>query len=160
MKKKNNIYRLIFIFVAIIVFFTVLYFSLNKNVSISFGGIRDLLYKPFLSIKNNQSDIVGKNINNELKIENEELKKLTGVGNSLIEFKKINATIIERNEAFWLDKLVLNKGKKDGVDIGDAVVVGEGLIGRITNITNNTSTLKLITSSDNTNKISVKIRYK
>lgn len=160
MKKKNNIYRLIFIFVVIIVFFTVLYFSLNKNVSISFGGIRDLLYKPFLSIKNNQSDIVGKNINNELKIENEELKKLTGVGNSLSEFKKINATIIERNEAFWLDKLVLNKGKKDGVDIGDAVVVGEGLIGRITNITNNTSTLKLITSSDNTNKISVKIRYK
>ena len=82
------------------------------------------------------------------------------MGNSLSEFKKINATIIERNEAFWLDKLVLNKGKKDGVDIGDAVVVGEGLIGRITNITNNTSTLKLITSSDNTNKISVKIRYK
>ena len=38
--------------------------------------------------------------------------------------------------------------------------MGEGLIGRITNITNNTSTLKLITSSDNTNKISVKIRYK
>ena len=34
MKKKNNIYRLIFIFVAIIVFFTVLYYSFNKNVSI------------------------------------------------------------------------------------------------------------------------------
>ena len=63
MKKKNNIYRLIFIFVVIIVFFTVLYFSLNKNVSISFGGIRDLLYKPFLSIKNSSEYINIKPIN-------------------------------------------------------------------------------------------------
>lgn len=159
MKKKNNLYKLILIFVFVIVFFIVLYFSLNQTVSISFNNIRDILYKPFTSIKNNQSDIVGTTINNELKLENEELRKLTKVGKSLSDFNITNATIIERNESFWLNSLILNKGKKDGVDIGNAVVVGEGLIGKITNVTNNTSTLKLITSDDNLNKISVKIRY-
>ena len=39
-----------------------------------------------------------------------------------------------------------------------AVVVSEGLIGKVVNITNTTSTVKLITSRDNKNKISIKIK--
>ena len=36
----------------------------------------------------------------------------------------------------------------------------EGLIGKVTNITSNTAVIKLITSTDNNNKVSVKIKYK
>lgn len=159
MKKKKNGYKILFILTIIIVFFLVLYFGLNREITISFKTLRDIVYKPFYTISNNNTDIVGKSINEELVSENKELKKLTKIDNSLSEFKKINATIIERNHSYWLDSMVINKGKKDGIDIGMAVVVSEGLIGKITSITNNTSVVKLITSTDNNNKISVKIKY-
>ena len=159
MKKKKNGYKILFILTIIIVFFLVLYFSLNREITISFKTLRDIVYKPFYTISNNNTDIVGKSINEELVSENKELKKLTKIDNSLSEFKKINTTIVERNHSYWLDSMVINKGKKDGIDIGMAVVVSEGLIGKITSITNNTSVVKLITSTDNNNKISVKIKY-
>ena len=160
MKKKNNNYKVFIYIIGIITFFVILYYSINGRTTIALTSIRNIIYKPFSSINNNKSDIVGSNINEELKNENKELKKLNNITKSLTEFKIINATIIERNTSYWMETMIINKGKEDGVDIGMAVVVGEGLIGKVTNITSNTSTIKLITSTDNNNKVSVKIKYK
>lgn len=152
--KKNKI----FITMVLIVLFTlVLYFSLNENVNVSLTNLKDMLYMPFNDI-NNKHDLVGKNMNIELEKEVEDLKELTKVDETLSSFNKINATVIERNHSYWLNSLTINKGKKDGIDIGMAVVVSEGLIGKIIKITNNTSVVQLITSDDNKNKISVKIK--
>ena len=159
MKKKSNGYKIIIYVVGIITFFVVLYFSVNGKATIALTSIRNIVYRPFSNISNNKSDIVGISINEELKNENEELKKLNKITKSLTSFKIINATIIERNTSYWMETMIINKGKEDGIDIGMAVVVGEGLIGKVTNITSNTSTIKLITSTDNNNKVSVKIKY-
>ena len=159
MKKKSNGYKVFIYIVGIITFFTILYFSLNGRATIALSSIRDIIYRPFDDINNNRSDIVGSTINSELEAENKALKDLNNITKSLTKFKIINATIIERNTSFWMETLILNKGKESGVDIGMAVVVGEGLIGKVTNITKNTSTVKLITSTDNNNKVSVKIKY-
>lgn len=160
MKKKNNNYKIFIYIIGIITFFVVLYFSINGRATIALTSIRNIVYKPFNNISNNKSDIVGSNINEELINENEELKKLNNITKSLTEFKIINATIIERNTSYWMESMIINKGKEDGVDIGMAVVVGEGLIGKVTNITSDTAVIKLITSTDNNNKVSVKIKYK
>lgn len=157
MKKKNNNYKILFLFIGIIVFISALYFSLNGNANLSLTYLKDMLYKPFIDI-NNKNDIVGKNLNVELVEENDKLKELANISYTLSGFKNINATVIERNHSFWLESMTINKGKKDGIDIGMAVVVSEGLVGKIVNITNNTSLVKLITSEDNNNKISVKIK--
>ena len=77
MKKKKNGYKILFILTIIIVFFLVLYFGLNREITISFKTLRDIVYKPFYTISNNNTDIVGKSINEELVSENKELKKLT-----------------------------------------------------------------------------------
>lgn len=159
MNKKSKNYRMILYFAFVVVFFITLYFSLNKNAYITFTSLKDILYKPFHDVSNNKKDIVGTNINEELLSENKELKKLTNISGSLSEFNTINATIIERNASYWMESMTINKGKEDGVDIGMAVVVGEGLIGKVINITNNTSLIRLITSTHNNNKISVKIKY-
>lgn len=160
MKKRNNSYKVFIYIIGIITFFVVLYFSVNGKATIAFSSVRNVLYKPFTNISNNKKDIVGSAINEELKEENEELKKLNNITKSLTEFRIINATIIERNTSYWMETMIINKGKEDGVDIGMAVVVGEGLIGKVTNITSNTAVIKLITSTDNNNKVSVKIKYK
>ena len=156
MKNKKK-YKVIISTLLVVIFILVLYFSLNKQVNISLTGLKDMIYIPFKDI-NNKSDIVGKNINIELKEEINDLKKLTQVDETLSSFNKINATIIERNHSYWLDSMTINKGKKDGIDLGMAVVVSEGLVGKIIKITNNTSVVQLITSDDNNNKISVKIK--
>lgn len=159
MNKKRNINKYIFIVVGIVLFVSLLYVSLNKNVNISLSYLKDSIYKPFMDITNNKSDLVGKSINEELVDENNSLKDVTKIDKTLSGFKNINATIIERNTSFWMDSVTINKGKSSGIDIGMAVVVSEGLIGKIVSITNNTSVVRLITSSDNDNKISVKIKY-
>ena len=160
MNKKKKINKYIFSIVGIILFISLLYVSLNKNVNISLSYLKDAIYKPFMDITNNKSDLVGKSINEELVDENNSLKDVTKIDKTLSGFKNINATIIERNTSFWMDSVTINKGKSSGIDIGMAVVVSEGLIGKIVSITNNTSVVRLITSSDNDNKISVKIKYK
>lgn len=157
--KSNKKNRIFIICVFITVFVMVLYFSLNKNINISMSSLKDMMYAPFVDI-NNKSDLVGKNMNIELKEEIDALKELTKVDETLSSFNKINATVIERNHSYWLDSMTINKGKKDGIDIGMAVVVSEGLVGKIVKITNNTSVVQLITSDDNNNKISVKIKDK
>lgn len=157
MKKSNNNYKILFLFVGIAMFISALYFSLNGNANFSLTYLKDILYKPFIDI-NNKIDIVGKNINTELINENAELKELTNITYTLSSFAKINATVIERNHSFWLDSMTINRGKKDEIDIGMSVVVGEGLVGKVVNITNNTSLIRLITSRDNNNKISIKIK--
>ncbi len=158
MNKKKYLNKIIIFIVLVLAFFIGLYFSINKKIPVSIYSLKDIIYKPFLDISNNKHDIVGDNINYELVDENNDLKYIAKVDSTLSGFKKINATVIERNTSYWLNSITINKGKSSDIDIGMAVVVGEGLIGKISYITDNTSVVKLITSSDNDNKISVKVR--
>ena len=160
MNKKRNVNKYIFWITGVVLFISLLYVSLNKNVNISLSYLKDSIYKPFMDITNNRSDLVGKSINEELVEENNSLKDVTKIDKTLSGFKNINATIVERNASFWMDSVTINKGKSSGIDIGMAVVVSEGLIGKVVSITNNTSVVRLITSSNNDNKISIKIKYK
>lgn len=154
--KKN--YSKIFISVLLIIISTItLYFSLYRGLNISFSGLRDFLYKPF-SDSNNKEDIIGQNFNYEIIDENNKLKSMNEIDKTLTDFIKINAVVIERNHSYWFESMTINKGKKDGISIGNAVVTSEGLVGKIEKVTNNTSLVKLITSTDDTNKISVKAR--
>ncbi len=155
---KKDRFRLLIIIVCFIFCVATLYISINNTLNISLYGLKDLLYKPFTD-SNNKEDIIGQNFNYEIIDENDKLKNLTEIDKTLSDFEKINATVIERNHSYWLESMTINKGKSDGIDIGDAVVTSEGLVGKIDKITNNTSVVKLITSSDNKNKISVKIKY-
>lgn len=159
MKKKKYNKNLFIIFVIVAAFIFGIYFSLNEKISFTMLSIKNIFYYPFSDLSNNKDDIVGKNINIELVEENDYLKDINNIKYSLSEFININATVIERNNSFWLDTITINKGKKDDIDVGMAVVVGEGLVGKIVNITNNTSIVRLITSDNSLNKISVKFKY-
>ena len=74
------------------------------------------------------------------------------------EYDIIYATVVERNNFYWLNTLVINKGSMDGVEEGLAVVDNSGLIGAISDVSNATSTVKLITLDDKYNSISVKVK--
>lgn len=93
----------------------------------------------------------------ELKQEINELKSLLDLNNIASDYTNINATIINRNVNSWHNIITIDKGSHDGIEEGFAVVVNEGLIGKIIGVSEFTSSVKLLTSDEINNKISVKI---
>lgn len=93
--------------------------------------------------------------NNELKKEIETLKEEMNIGYMLSEYEYLKASVINRNVGYWYDTITINKGSRDGVKKDMAVITSKGLIGKITKTTSFNSEIKLITSSNSNNKISV-----
>jgi rod shape-determining protein MreC len=87
----------------------------------------------------------------------EELKQLLKLKETASTYKVVNATVVNRNMKEFYDTVIIDKGEKDGACIGCAVVNNKGLIGKIIKLGNDTSTVKLLTSSDLYNMLSVNI---
>ena len=87
----------------------------------------------------------------------DDLKKELDLNSTLSEYTYVNATVVSRNRNYWFNDLTIDKGIKNGVNNGDAVITSTGLIGKIVSAGNYSSTVKLLTSGDIKNKISIKI---
>lgn len=161
MYKKKHKFTIIWIIIVILLSFIMVYMINTKTDTYINKLIKDIIYLPTRLISNsNNEDLIGQNLNNELIEENKQLKNALDIENTLSDFDIINATVIERNTAYWFNNITINKGKKDGIDVGMAVVIKEGIIGKIENVSYFTSTIKLITSNDKNNKISIRINSK
>ena len=161
MYKKKRKFNMLWIIVIILLTFVMLYMLNTKKELYINKIIKDIIYIPARLIKEDaKEDIIGQNLNTELLEEIKQLKALLDIDNTLSEFETINATVIERNTAYWFNNITINKGKKDGIEVGMAVVTNEGIVGKIENISYLTSSVKLITSNDKNNKISVRINSK
>ena len=58
---------------------------------------------------------------------------------------------------YWYNTLTIDKGSKNGIKKDDAVITSNGLIGKIIKVSNFSSTVKLLTTENINNKISIKI---
>ena len=150
-KKHLFIFLVINIFLFMLVIGTI---NLKFDFYIS-KIIKDIVYVPFNSISN--KDELSLNINKEIEKENTQLKQLLKIKSSLSEFDIINATVVERNTAYWFNILTINKGHSDGIKKGMAVISNNAMIGIVDDTSNFTSTIRLLTSMGN-NKISVRLR--
>ena len=93
----------------------------------------------------------------ELEGEIDDLKEALELNDTITDYKEINAEVVNRNVGAWYNTLNINKGSKSGIKEGMAVVVNKGLIGKVINVGNFTSTVKLLSTDELSNKISVKI---
>ena len=107
---------------------------------------------------NTKSYIIEKNNNEELKKEIVELKKALELNKTLTEYDPVNATILSRNKSYWFNTLTVDKGKNSGIKKNMAVITKDGLIGKISKVSHNSSEVKLITSDDVNFKVSVAIK--
>ena len=137
MKKNNN--RFILILIVLLLLFS--YYEINNELRLG-GILRDMIYIPF---RTDNSNILFTLFNEEIKKENDELKSLLGISNSLTDFDVINSTIIERNNNYWLDELIINKGNNDLIEKNQIVITNDGMIGKVLSVSSNTSIIKLIT---------------
>ena len=142
-KKKNWILFAIFLFLAF--------------VRISKGSFyKDFYYfisKPFWPGKF-QKEIVIESIDQEyliklklLKKDNIRLREILSLQQSSNN-DNISASVISRKTGGWWRQIILNKGSKDGVEIGSTVTGPGGLLGRVNNTSLFTSSVTLITSPE------------
>ena len=142
-KKKNWIFFGIFLFLVF--------------ARISKGSIyKDFYYfisRPFWPGQF-QKEIILKSIEQEslvnlnlLKKDNIRLRKILSLQNSSDD-KNVSAAVISRKTGSWWRQIILNKGSKDGVKIGSAVVGPGGLLGRVNKTSLFTSSVTLLTSPE------------
>ncbi len=94
----------------------------------------------------------------ELEEENEKLKQLLDLSSSLSNYEKVHATVINRNMNYWLESFTIDKGSESGIKTNMAVVGNGGLIGYVSQVSNYTSTVKLLTNANLSSPVSVKIQ--
>ena len=76
--------------------------------------------------------------------ENERLRALIGYKQTMTQFDLVAARVIGRESATWSRMIVINRGRKDGVDADMAVVTEKGLVGHVVEAGWNTSKVQLI----------------
>lgn len=98
-----------------------------------------------------------KSENIELRNQLESLSEELSIDYTLNEYSFLNATVINRNVSSWYNTITVDKGSYNGVLENMVVVNSKGLIGKVVSVSTFTSDIRLITTKETDNKISVTI---
>jgi rod shape-determining protein MreC len=90
----------------------------------------------------------------ELESQNRQLRELVGYASNQPD-KGIIAPIIGRSADYWWQHLTLGRGSHDGIEVGMIVSATGGIVGRVVDVTPNTSRVLLI--SDPNSQVGVTI---
>jgi rod shape-determining protein MreC len=64
-------------------------------------------------------------------------------------YDPVTARVIGRSPTVWFATVTIDHGKSSGIEKNDAVITGDGLVGRIRDLTAGTAQIELITDPDN-----------
>lgn len=95
--------------------------------------------------------------NVELRRQIDALKSELNIDYTLTDYEYLNATVTSRSVGYWYNTITINKGSYNGIKKDMVVINSKGLIGRVIKTSTFTSDVRLITTSETNNKISVHI---
>ncbi len=125
------------------------------------GREKNDIYEKYKELKSKEEQIDSVvAANDNLKDEVSKLKKTLDLNTVLSDKVYKNATVINRNIDYWYDEVTIDKGKVDGIKKNMAVINNDGLIGKVSTVSNHVSTVKLLANENMSDKISVKIKVK
>ena len=144
--RQKNKKGIIFVFLLFLIF-----------VRVSKGAFyKDIYYylsKPFWPgqfqkeiIRNSQAQELLIKIK-QLDNDNKRLREILAL-QRISDSENISAAVISRKNGSWWRQIVLNKGSRDGVVVGNPVIGPGGLLGRVSNISLLTSSVILLTSPE------------
>ena len=142
--KKNN--WGLFLFLLFLLFVRISKGSLYKDFYY-------LISKPFWPGQF-QREVLTKSVEQEFLIRLKQLEKDNNRLREILSLQRlsnsesISANVISRKTGSFWRQIILNKGAKDGVEIGSFVVGPGGLLGRVENTSLFTSTVRLLTSPE------------
>ena len=115
-------------------------------------------------LKNELYEVKEKNlvlIQDQIELNN--LRELYALDNKIPGYEKVAARVIGKSSGNWFSTFTIDKGSKDGIQVDMNVICGNGLVGIVTDVTDNSATVRsiidnnsnvtgmLITSSDTCN---------
>lgn len=178
-RKRKKYKRIGIVILLVIISFIGCVLVLNRNGKLTFVEmwlkdsvlfVQKTILKPLHLIEDKMTDEELKNLkeqassykalevkNQELENQLKELKKILDLNTALSDQSYLNATVINRNTSYWYQMITLDKGKKSGIQNDLPVVVNEGLVGLTSNVSNFSSSVKLLTMEELPKQISVKI---
>ena len=101
-----------------------------------------------------QKEVIKNSVEQEFLIKFEQLKEDNKRLRSILSLQKvsesdtISAAVISRKNGTWWRQIILNKGSKHGVEVGNSVLGPGGLIGRVKETSFFTSSVILLTSTE------------
>jgi rod shape-determining protein MreC len=95
----------------------------------------------------------------QLRRRNEELEGAVGLMDDpdLMDYTVRSALVIHRSPDRWNEQVGINKGAQDGIEENMAVMTSRGLIGKIDQVSQFSSSIQLLSDQDVTNRISAMV---
>ena len=91
--------------------------------------------------------------------ENGQFRKMVGLDKrspaDLSAYDRVTSRVIGRPATVWYSTVTVDQGSGSGVEVDDAVITGDGLVGRVSDVTANTAQVQLIT--DHESAVSAKV---
>ncbi|MCM3743474.1 rod shape-determining protein MreC [Sporosarcina luteola] len=84
----------------------------------------------------------------DVKADNKELREIVDKKDSLRDYEPIQATVISRNPDQWEEKIIIDRGSVEGVELNMAVITASGLIGKVVLVTPFKSTVELLSTEN------------
>lgn len=169
MSSKNKNYIVVVVAIILLVSIPYTRVAIAKGFSyvldpvqktLSSSSIRSLRFftgiSEFFSLKSQNQELnkklkemsVDRSQIEELKIENENLKKQLGFIEEHNELSLVPAKIIGREPTSFLDYIIIDKGEDERIEEGRAVISDGLLVGKVSEVDKNQSRVILITSKD------------
>ena len=78
------------------------------------------------------------------KYELDNLRELLGLDEKYPDYEKVAASVIAKDSGNWFSTFTINRGKKDGIDVGMNVLAGSGLVGIVVDVGENYAKVRSI----------------
>ncbi|MBQ8379479.1 MAG: rod shape-determining protein MreC [Clostridia bacterium] len=112
----------------------------------------DTFFSNINELKTENEDLKKKNSDLErqvreleiVKAENESLKEYVNLKDKYSEYTTLPANVIQRDLGNFGKVIVINVGKKDGIDVDMTVIADKGLVGHVISVTENTAKVQTI----------------
>ncbi|ETA74918.1 rod shape-determining protein MreC [Ligilactobacillus equi] len=129
-----------------------------KNVGTTLSSLTDT-YQENKHLKGQLNTLAQTKAENQtLRQENKNLKKQVNLNRTLTDYGRISAYVITRSPSSWQNQIVISEGSNSGVTKNSAVMVDQGLIGRVVEVNKLSSKVELIsTTNDSANRFAVQL---
>ena len=82
--------------------------------------------------------------NKQDQYELDNLRELFGLDEKYPDYEKIAASVIAKNSGNWFSTFTINRGTKDGIEVGMNVLAGSGLVGIVVDVGENYAKVRSI----------------
>lgn len=93
----------------------------------------------------------------ELQRRSEELENTVGMEEDLLDYTVRNAMVIHRSPDRWNELVGINQGAQHGIEVDMAVITSQGLIGKVREVSQFSSSVQLLSDQAAANRISAMV---